>query len=63
MTKTDAMESLGVETLAKLADVLGITPAAVSQWPEELPPHAIRRVESVLYRKISKGARNHVQRV
>lgn len=52
MTKTDAMESLGCDTLAKLAEVLGVTPSAISQWPEKLPPHAIRRVESVLYRRV-----------
>lgn len=54
MTKTEAMEELGVETLAKLADVLSVSPSAVSQWPEKLPPHAVRRVESVLYRRVRR---------
>lgn len=57
MTKQDAMDELGVETLAKLADVLGVSPAAVSQWADPLPPHALRRVHAVLYRRIKRRHR------
>lgn len=52
MKKQEAMDLLGARTQTEFADRLGISQAAVSQWPEELPEHARRRVESVLYRKI-----------
>lgn len=58
MTKTEAMEALGVDKYQKLAEVLSVSPAAVSQWPEDLPPHAVRRVESVLYRRIPRRLRS-----
>lgn len=61
MTKQDAMEALGCDTLTQLADVLNITQGAVSQWPDPLPPHAVRRVESVLYRRISTRGKRRVQ--
>jgi len=55
MKKSQAMELLGARTQTELADRLGISQAAVSQWPEELPEHAVRRVESRLYRRIKRG--------
>ena len=51
MTKQDAMDELGCETLTQLADALGVSLAAVSQWSDPLPDSAVRRVESVLYRR------------
>jgi len=55
MKKTEAMERLGATTQTEFADRLGISQSAVSQWPEELPEHAVRRVESRLYRRITHG--------
>jgi len=55
MKKSEAMELLGVKTQQELADRLGITQAAVSYWPEELPEYAVRRIESRLYRRITRG--------
>jgi len=51
MTKQDAMDELGCETLTELADAVGVTLSAVSQWSDPLPPHAVRRVEARLYRQ------------
>lgn len=53
MTKQDAMEALGCDNLTQLADALKITNGAISQWSDPLPPHAVRRVEATLYRRIS----------
>ena len=55
MTKTEARESLGCDTDAQLAEALNLTRGAISQWPEKLPEHAIRRVESALYRRTRRG--------
>lgn len=57
MTKQEAMDELGVYTLAKLAEVLKVTPSAVTQWPDPLPEHAVRRVHATLYRRIPKRRR------
>jgi len=57
MTKQDAMDELGVETLAKLAEVLNVSPSAVSQWTDPLPEYAVRRVHAKLYKKISRAHR------
>jgi pyrroloquinoline quinone (PQQ) biosynthesis protein C len=54
MTKQDAMEELGCDTLKELAEALGVTPSAISQWPDPLPDHAVRRVESRLYRRVRR---------
>jgi hypothetical protein len=58
MTKQDAMDELGCETLTQLADTLGVSLAAVSQWTDPLPASAIRRVESALYRRNRRGRRH-----
>lgn len=60
MTKQEAMDRLGCENLAELSRAINVTPSAISHWSDPLPPHAIRRIESVLYRKI--GGRKHGQR-
>jgi predicted transcriptional regulator len=59
MKKQEAMELLEARTQTELADRLGISQAAVSQWSEELPEHAVRRVESQLYRRINKRGRRN----
>lgn len=58
MTKQEAMEELGCDTLTQLAEALNITLGAVSQWPEKLPEHAIRRVHAALYRRSKHGKRH-----
>lgn len=50
MTKTEAINLLG-GTSAALARAVGITPASVSEWPEELPPRIADRVQAALWRK------------
>lgn len=49
MLKTQALELLGGSTTAA-ADAIGITPQAVSQWPEVLPPRLADRVYAALAR-------------
>jgi hypothetical protein len=51
MTKQEAMESFGCETLTQLADVLNVSLSAISQWTDPLPESAVIRVESALYRR------------
>ena len=51
MTKQDAMDEFGCDTLTQLADKLGVTLSAVSQWTEPLPEHAERRVHAALFAK------------
>jgi hypothetical protein len=58
MTKTEARELLGCANDAQLADALNITRGAISQWPEQLPEHAQRRVESYLYRRVNRGRKH-----
>lgn len=55
MTKKDAMDAFGCETLTQLAGVLKVSLSAISQWTDPLPESAVMRVESALYRRrISK---------
>lgn len=42
MTKTQALAIFG--TTRSLADALGITRSAVSQWPEDLPPRLVDEI-------------------
>lgn len=51
MLKSEAIEALG-GTLASAAREIGITPQAVGQWPEELPPAIRDRVEAAFWRRI-----------
>ncbi len=55
MTKAEARELLGCDNDAQLAEALYLTLGGVSQWSDPLPEHAIRRVESRLYRKVRRG--------
>jgi len=50
MLKTDAIRLLG-GTPAKTAAAIGITPSAVSQWPETLPATIADRVVAALARR------------
>jgi hypothetical protein len=49
MHKTKAVELLG-GTASAAAEAVGITPAAISQWPDELPPRLVDRVLAALVR-------------
>jgi len=50
MLKFDAINLLG-GTVVAAADAVGITAAAISQWPDELPPRLVDRVLAALVRK------------
>lgn len=50
MLKTDAITELG-GTVAAAARAIGITPQAVGQWPDELPPAIRDRVQAVMWRR------------
>lgn len=50
MLKTKAIEMLGGSPTAA-AEAIGITPQAVSQWPDVLPPRIADRVEAAAARK------------
>ena len=50
MLKTQAIELLG-GTATAAADAIGISPQAVSQWPDELPPRIADRVYAVWGKK------------
>ena len=49
MKKLDAIQLLG-GTVSLAADAIGIKSQAVSQWPEELPPRLVDRVQAALWR-------------
>ena len=50
MNKEEAIRLLG-GTNSKAAEAIGITPAAVSLWPDELPDRIADRVQAALWRK------------
>lgn len=54
MTKQEAVAMFGDQT--KLARALGITPQAVSQWPEEISLAQADRVTGAAIRVIGKAA-------
>jgi DNA-binding transcriptional regulator YdaS (Cro superfamily) len=49
MLKSEAIEKLG-GTIALAAERVGVTPQAVSQWPETLPARIADRVQAALWR-------------
>lgn len=51
MHKTDAIQLLGDGVMSAAAQEMGISPAALSQWPEELPPRLADRVQAALWRR------------
>ena len=50
MNKQDAIQLLG-GSVALAAEAIGIKSQAISQWPEELPPRLVDRVQAALWRK------------
>jgi len=50
MTKTAVRAALGLETDAALADLLGVTRAAVAQWPDDQPIPEKRRWQLIALR-------------
>ena len=50
MQKTEAIKILG-GSIADVAEAIGITPQAVSQWPDELPARIADRVQAAIARK------------
>lgn len=55
MEKAEAIRLLG-GTVAAVADAIGISPQAVSLWPDTLPPRIADRVQAALYRKSQQPA-------
>lgn len=49
MKKHDAIQLLG-GTVTLAAEAIGIKSQAVSQWPDELPPRLVDRVQAALWR-------------
>ena len=49
MNKSEAIKLLG-GTVSSAASVVGITPQAVSSWPDLLPQRLIDRVQAALWR-------------
>jgi transposase-like protein len=54
MNKARAIELLG-GTVTAAAQEIGVTPSAVTQWPDELPPRLVDRVQAALWRMQHKG--------
>jgi DNA-binding transcriptional regulator YdaS (Cro superfamily) len=61
MNKAEAITLLG-GTNASAARAIGITPAAVSQWPDELPARIADRVLAACHRMEEAAARDSEQR-
>lgn len=56
MNKSKALELLGGSVTAA-AKAIGITPQAVTQWPEELPPRISDRVHAAVTRLKKKASK------
>ena len=56
MNKAEALQLLG-GTLTAAAAEIGISPQAVNDWPEVLPPRIADRVLAALYRREMAGKR------
>lgn len=54
MDKHSAIELLG-GTPSAAAEEIGISSAAVSQWPEVLPPRIADRVQAALWRRLQRA--------
>jgi DNA-binding transcriptional regulator YdaS (Cro superfamily) len=48
MTKTEALNLLG--GVNRAAELIGVTPPAIYQWPDELPARLADRVQAALWR-------------
>jgi DNA-binding transcriptional regulator YdaS (Cro superfamily) len=53
MTKSEAIKLFG--SAARLAALLGITPQAVSKWPETLPPLRVYQLREIAQRQAKEG--------
>ena len=65
MNKAEAIRLLG-GTVASAAKAIGISPAAVSLWPETLPARIADRVQAALWRKqmgVKQAAPKRAERV
>lgn len=60
MKKAEALALLG-GTLSTAAAEIGISPQAVNDWPEELPPRIADRVLAALYRRQMAGRRRRAK--
>jgi hypothetical protein len=49
MDKTEAIKLLG-GTVTQAAEAVGVSPQAVSLWPDVLPPRIADRVQAALWR-------------
>ena len=60
MKKSEAIALLG-GTVTSAAEAIGISSAAVSQWPDdnegELPQRIVDRVQAALYRRMPESLR------
>jgi len=55
MQKAEAIHLLG-GTVKAAAEAIGISTAAVSQWPDPLPATIRDRVQAALYRRVQQQA-------
>ena len=55
MLKSEALELLG-GTPAAAAREVGVSTQAVSQWPDQLPPRIVDRVQAALWRIAQRRA-------
>lgn len=62
LQKLQALEMLG-GSVSSAAAAIGITPQAVTQWPDELPPRIADRVYAALARIQSQAPANIAQAV
>ena len=53
MEKIEAIKLLG-GTVTDAAKEVGVTPAAISLWPDVLPPRIADRVQAALWRKAQR---------
>ena len=56
MTKVEATKLLG-RNATEAAAAIGITCQAFGQWPDELPPRLIDRVQAALWRKANASGK------
>lgn len=55
MNKAQAINLLGGSVTAA-AQAIGVTASAVTQWPDDLPPRIVDRVQAALWRKSQSPA-------
>lgn len=62
MKKTEAIRLLG-GSVKLAAERIGVTHAAISQWPDQLPPRIVDRVQAALWRLQHGIERQDSQRI